>query len=89
MLREGPPVFRSARAIAGTDSAGKRPLDDPAPSPQSATMFCVAPREKRDDASVTQTLPDRFGIITTVAQHAVRTLAGASALALQAGDCVN
>jgi len=53
---------------------GKRPLDDPAPSPQSARMFCVAPREERDDASVTQTLPDRFGIITTVAQHAVRTL---------------
>jgi hypothetical protein len=30
-------------------------------------MFGVAFRKKRDNASVTQTLPDRFGIITTVA----------------------
>ena len=46
---------------------GERPLHDPSPSPQSATMFGVALRKKRHDASVTQTLPDRFGIITAVA----------------------
>lgn len=89
MPREDPPVFRSARAIAGTDSARQTSARRPAPSPQSATMFRVAPREKRDDESVTQTLPGRFRIITTVAQHAVRTLARASAFALQTGDCVN
>ena len=46
---------------------GKAPLDDPAPSPQSATMFGVALREPRHDAAGTQTSPDRFGVITTVA----------------------
>jgi hypothetical protein len=61
---------------------GERPFDDPAPLPQSATMFGVALRKKRDDASVPQTLPDRFGIITTVAKHAVRTLARSSAFSL-------
>jgi hypothetical protein len=61
---------------------GERPLDDPAPLPQSATMFGVALRKKRYDASVPQTLSDRFGIITTVAKHAVRTLARSSAFSL-------
>jgi hypothetical protein len=42
-------------------------LHHPAPSTQSATVFRITLREKRDDASVTQTLPDRFGIIATVA----------------------
>ncbi len=45
---------------------GERPLDDPAPAPQSAAVFGVALCKKRDDASVTQTLPDRLGVITTV-----------------------
>jgi hypothetical protein len=34
------------------------PFNYPAPSPQSAAMLGVALRKKRDDASVTQTLPD-------------------------------
>jgi hypothetical protein len=34
------------------------PFDHPAPSPQSAAVFGVALRKKRDDASVTQTLLD-------------------------------
>ena len=34
------------------------PFDHPAPSPQSAAVFGVALRKKRDDASVTQTLSD-------------------------------
>jgi len=58
------------------------PFHDPAPSPKSATMFCVAHRKERDDASVTQTLPDRFGIVTAVTQHTVRTTAWASVLSL-------
>ena len=41
------------------------PLHDPAPSPQSATVFCIALRKKRDNASVTQTLPDRLRVTTT------------------------
>jgi hypothetical protein len=33
-------------------------FDYPAPTPQPAAMFSVALRKKREDASVTQTLPD-------------------------------
>jgi hypothetical protein len=52
-------------------------------------MFCIALRKKRDNESVTQTLPDRFGIVTTVTQHAVRTMARSSALSLQGRDRIN
>jgi hypothetical protein len=45
-------------------------------------MLGVALRKKRDDASVTQTLPDCFGVITTVAQYAFRTMPWASPLSL-------
>jgi hypothetical protein len=45
----------------------ERPLDDPAPSAQSAAVFGVALGEPRYDAARTQTLPDCFRIITTVA----------------------
>jgi len=65
------------------------PFDYPAPLPQSATMFGVPLREKRDDASATQTLPDRLGVIGTVAQYAVRTMPWASPLSLQGWDGVN
>jgi hypothetical protein len=52
-------------------------------------MFCVAPREKRDDASFTKTSADRFGIVTTVTQDAVGTMARSSALSLQRRDRIN
>ena len=44
---------------------GERPLHDPAPLAQSATV--IALRKKRDDASFPQTLTDRFDVVTTVA----------------------
>jgi hypothetical protein len=65
------------------------PFDHPAPSSQSAAMLGVALRKKRDDASVTQTLPDCISVITTVAQLAVRTMARSSSLSLQSWDGVN
>jgi hypothetical protein len=37
---------------------GEGPFYDPSPSPQPAAMFGVALRQKRDDSSVTETLPD-------------------------------
>jgi hypothetical protein len=67
----------------------ERPLHDPAPSAQSAAVFRVALRKKRDNASVTQTLSDRFSIVTTVTQHAARTIARASALSLQEWNGIN
>ena len=51
----------------------ERPFHHPTPSTQPAAVFGVALRKKGDDASVTKTLPDRFGIVTTVAEQAVRT----------------
>jgi hypothetical protein len=62
---------------------------DPAPSPEPAAMFSVALRKKREDASVTQTLPDGLRVITTVAQYAIRTMARSSSLSLQGWDSVN
>ena len=52
-------------------------------------MFGVALREKRDDVPGTQTLADCLRIITSVAQHAVRTMAWSSSLSLQERDGVN
>jgi len=45
----------------------KAPLNDPTPSAQSTTVLGVALREQRNDAAVTQTLPDWLRIITPVA----------------------
>ena len=45
----------------------ERPLDDPTPSAQSASMFGVALREPRHDPAGTQTSPERLSVITTVA----------------------
>lgn len=61
---------------------GKGPLDDPAPSAQSTSMFGVALREKRDDVAGNQTLADGLGIIAPVAQYAIRTMARSSPLSL-------
>ena len=46
---------------------GEGSLHDPPPLAQPAAVFGVALRKKRGDASVTQTLPDRFRVITAVA----------------------
>ncbi len=58
------------------------PLHHPPPSTEPAAVFGVALRKKRDDASVTKTLPDRFGIVTTVTEQAVWTPARSSPFSL-------
>ena len=52
-------------------------------------MFGVALRKKRDDVAGTQTSPDCLGVVTVVAQYAVRTMPLASPLSLQGWDCIN
>jgi hypothetical protein len=42
------------------------PFHYPPPSTQPGAVVGVALCKKRDDAPVTKTLPDRFGIVTTV-----------------------
>jgi hypothetical protein len=46
---------------------GKGPFDHSSPSPQSAAMFRVAPREQGRDVAGKQTLADCLSVITTVA----------------------
>ena len=60
----------------------ERPFHYPSPSTESTAVFGVALRKKRDDASVTKTLPDRFGIVTTVTEQAVRRRRGRPPLSL-------
>ena len=83
------PLFVSNPQPPELIQAREGPFDYPAPSPQSATMFGVALREPRHNAAGTQTLPDRLGVIATVAQYTVRTMPWASPLSLQAWDGVN
>ena len=83
------PLFVANAQSSELIQPSERPLHDPAPSAQATAMFGVSFRKRRDDASVTQTLPDRFGIITTVAQHAVRTMARTPALTLHGRNGIN
>jgi hypothetical protein len=52
-------------------------------------VLSVALCKKRDNVSVTQTLPDRFRVITTVAEQAIGTMAWTSSLSLQGWDGIN
>jgi hypothetical protein len=76
-----PPFLANAQA-AKLIEPGEGSFHDPPPPAQSAAVLGVLLRKKRDDASATQTLPDRLSIITAAAQHAIRTTAGSSALSL-------
>ena len=76
------PLFVAHAQAPELIQPGEGSLHHPSPSAQSAAMFRVALRQKRDDASITQTLPDRLRVVTTVAQHAVRTMARSSAFSL-------
>ena len=68
---------------------GKGPFHDPSPSAQSAAVFSVAHREQRQNASVTQALPDRFRVIPAVAEHIIRSMAWAPPDALQRRNGIN
>jgi hypothetical protein len=57
-------------------------LHNPSPSAQSTAMISVSFGEPRHDVAGTQTLPDLFGVITTVAQQAIRTTAWSPTLSL-------
>lgn len=46
-------------------------------------MLSVTHREQRHDAAFAQTLPDRFSVITAVAQYAIRPMAWTPAHSLQ------
>ena len=64
-------------------------LHHPPPSAQSAAVFGIAFCKKRNNASVPQVLPNRFGIIPAVAHNTIRTVTRASALSLQKQDGIH
>jgi hypothetical protein len=59
------------------------------PSAQSTAMFSVALGEQRHNMPGTETSPDCFRIISTVAYEVIRTMARAAMLSLQGRDCFN
>ena len=67
----------------------KSPFNYPAMPTQDTAMFSVSLREQGPDPSNSQTLPDRFRVITTVANHAIRSIARPAAFALQVWNGVN
>ncbi len=71
MPHECPPVFRSGRAVDETDLAKRTSARRP--SANASVRYRVALRKRSDNTPLAQTLPDCFGITTTVAQYPVRT----------------
>ena len=62
----GPLLIANAQA-AKLVKPSKTPLNDPAPSAQSATVLGITLGKPRHDVAGTQTLPDCLCVITTVA----------------------
>jgi hypothetical protein len=52
------PLFVSKPQLPELIQPNESPFDHPAPAPQPAAMLGAAFLKKRDDASVTQALPD-------------------------------
>jgi len=82
MPRECPPAFVANAQPPELIQPSEGPLNYPSPLAQPAAMFSVALCEPRHDAAGTQTLPDCLSVITTVAEHAIRTMARSSSLSL-------
>ncbi len=73
--------------VTNTQSAklvqpGKGAFHNPPPSTQSAAMLRVAHCEQWQNASVAQALPDRFCVVSTVANHISGPMTWAPAHAL-------
>jgi hypothetical protein len=60
------PLFIANAQAAKLIEPGEGPFYNPSPSAEPAAMLGVAPGEPRYDVAGMQTLPYRFGVITTV-----------------------
>jgi hypothetical protein len=58
-------------------------LDHPAPSAQPAAIFRIAHRKQRHDTSGPERATEFLRVVGSVTQHAIRTMAGSSELALK------
>jgi len=76
------PLFIAHTQTAELIEPSEGALHHPPPPAQSTAMFGVTLGEPRHDMAGSQTSPDCLRVITTVAYHAIRTMARSSALSL-------
>lgn len=79
------PYAKAFEAVEPTDNA----LGDPTVNAQPAAMFCVTAGDVRLDASLTQFLPVRIGVVGTVGVDFIRTLARPAGFASYGRDAVD
>jgi hypothetical protein len=83
------PLFIADTQPAELIHPGEGAFYDPAPSAQSAAMLGVPLGQEGLNMPFAQTLPDRLGVITAVAQHAIRSMAWTSPHSLQRWDGID
>jgi hypothetical protein len=64
-------------------------FDYPAPSAQSTAMLGVTLCKQRHNMPISQTQADRFRVISTITQYAIRAVARATAHSLQRWDSID
>ena len=83
------PLFIANTQATKLIQPGEGSFHHPAPSSRSAAVFGITLCQKSQNMSGAQTLSDCLCVITTVTQHAIRTVARMSALSLQGWDGIN
>ena len=84
----GPLLIANAQAAKLVEPS-KAPLHDPPPSAQSTAVLGVTLCQERLNVPGAQTSADCLSVITTVAQHAIGSMAWTSPLSLQGWDGIN
>lgn len=83
------PFFISHAQATELMQPGDGALDDPAHGSQAGAVRQTSPRQAAFDASLSQGLPMGLGIIRTVTQHALRTVAGGTTFATDGRDRID
>jgi hypothetical protein len=81
-LHECRPVFHNELANVETDSAKRMWFDDPSPSSEATAVFGLALGKKRNNISLSQVSPARFGVISAISCNAVRAAPWGTELSL-------
>lgn len=68
---------------------GEGSLHHPSSLAQATAVFGIALCKKRENASVTQTAPDRLRVITAIAAHTIRSATRPTPVSLKSWDGVN
>ena len=83
----GPPVIAHAQ-VAELVQPRERPLDDPPPPAKAGPMLRAAPGEYRMNPTHSQAVPNRLGVVATVAQQTVRPTPRSSACTMEWRNCI-